>query len=238
MAALNLNVDNYALIQPDSNVRLHRNQPSSSSAQTDETAVNSILQPAHQTADKDNLPRHAIPSPGNVEHAQSVPSEESLKASATADSQLSPTMTALPTTVLRSRLRQKSTWLGLSVLAIILLAFSTWFIYIEFISEKNPPKPLELSASHTVFTVTALSHANIYIIVPLVEQSLRALRWSLASRPQGVSALSFLSLGGAIRILGLADLLRVPGRHRFYCLLRYVIITGSFSKSQMIYLTN
>jgi hypothetical protein len=221
MAASNLNVDNpYAGIQLDSNIRLHRSHPSSSSAQTDETAINSILQPTHQTADKDNLPHHATPSSGNVEHAQSVPSEESLKASATADSQPSPAMTSLPTTVLRSRLRQNSTSLGLSVLAIILLAFSTWFIYIEFISEEEPPKLLRLTASHTVFTVTVLSHANIYLVVPLVEQSLGALRWSLASRPQGVSALTFLSLGGATSILGLADLLRVSGRHRFYCSLR------------------
>jgi hypothetical protein len=225
-------------IQRDSNIRHHRSQPSSSSTQTGQTTASSSLYPADQIADKDNLPHLLKLTSGNIEHAQSTPSKTALGVFATADSQQSRAVVSSTTTVLRSRFRQKSTSLGLSVLAILLLTFSTWFIYIEFVSKKKPPQLLELSASRTVFTVTALSHANIYLIVPLVEQSLEALRWSLASRSQGVSALSFVSLSGGTGILGLVNLLRVPGRHRFYCSLRYVITTNLFSKFQMIYLTN
>jgi hypothetical protein len=140
------------LIQPDSNIRHHRSQPSSSSTQTGQTTASSSLQPADQTADKDNLPHHSILSSGNIEHAQPVPSKEALGVFATADSQRSRAVDPSTTTVLRSRFRQKSTSLGLSVLAIILLTFSTWFIYIEFVSEKAAPTSRAFGISHHFYS--------------------------------------------------------------------------------------
>lgn len=125
-------------------------------------------------------------------------------------------------TVLLTRFEQHTVSLSLSVLAILLLGFSTWFIYTEFISWKPLSPALQLSTSHTINTVNILSHLNVFLVFLLLESASEALRWSLASRTKGVSITTFLALSRATGISGVTDLLRVPGCHRFWCILKLV----------------
>jgi hypothetical protein len=105
----------------------------------------------------------------------------------------------------------------------LLLGFSIWFIYTEFISEKPVPMHLQLSPGHTITIVNILSHLNVFLVVLLLEYAFESLRWSLASRKKGVSITTFLAMSRASSFAAVADLLRVPGWHRGLCIQRLVV---------------
>ena len=167
---------------------LHEQQPSHSSTLSDATAVE--LVPIH-----------------NVPVANTYDSEPT----STLDT---PTVSDVE---ILTKFEQHRTSLMLTVIVILLLGASNWFIYTEFISEEPLNAHLQLSTGHTITIVNILSHVNIFLGNQLLESAFEALRWSLASSEKGVSIATFLGLSRATGFVGAADLLRIPGRHRILC---------------------
>jgi hypothetical protein len=130
--------------------------------------------------------------------------------------------TTLPDVVLLNKRKQHEASLCLSLLEILLLGFSIWFIYTEFISEKPVPSHLQLSPGHTITIVNILSHLNVFLVVLLLDHAFEVLRWSLASRKKGVSMATFLATSKASSFAGVADLLLIPGWHRVLCVQKLV----------------
>jgi hypothetical protein len=123
---------------------------------------------------------------------------------------------------LQTRFKQHASSLLIAILAVLLLGFSIWFIYIEFISEKPLPANLQLSTGNAITVVNILSHFNVFLITLLLKHAYDALRWSLASRSGGVSIPTFLALSSATDLTGIAGLLRVQGWHQLLCIQRFV----------------
>lgn len=171
---------------------LHQSRPSHSSSETDVT----IAQPLSCDEKSDK----------NTWNKESTPLET----------------TALADVVLLNKRKQHATSLCLTLLEIVLLGFSIWFIYTEFISEKPVPSHLHLPPGHTITIVNILSHINVFLVGLLQDQHFEILRWSLASRKKGVSMASFLATSKASSFAGVTDLLRVPGWHRVLCVQKLV----------------
>lgn len=125
------------------------------------------------------------------------------------------------TTPLQSKLKQSSTSWLLAGLTSSVLAFSTWFIYREFICTRKVPRHLQLSPGRTVTVVNILSQVNIFLAWTLVDSVFESLRWTMASRTQGILITSFIGMSRATDFVGVADLLRVPGWHRIWCIQRF-----------------
>jgi hypothetical protein len=126
----------------------------------------------------------------------------------------------VPTSVLQSKFKQHSTSYLLAVLASSVLAFSTWFIFTVFISEKQIPRYFRLSPGQTIIVINILTHVVVFLVWQLVDSAFEALRWTLASRDEGVLITTFLAMSRATGFIGVADLLRVPGWHRVWCVQR------------------
>lgn len=139
----------------------------------------------------------------------------------------------LPNPILLTNFKHNATSVVLTVVAMLLLGVSIWFIYTEFINKKPVSAHLKLSTGQTITIVNVLSHLNIFLVALLLESAFESLRWSLASRNEGVSIATFLALSKATGFVGVADLLRVPGWHRFLCILKLVVhhISYTFVKS-------
>jgi hypothetical protein len=126
------------------------------------------------------------------------------------------------TCVLDSKFKQHyATWL-LAFFAASSLAISTWIIYVTFISRKQVPSYLRLSQGHTVILVNVLTHVVAYLVWQLVDSAFEALRWAIASRTTGIPVMSFLAMSRATGLLGVLDLLRVPGWHIIWCVQRCI----------------
>lgn len=171
---------------------LHKSRPSHSSSETDLTTVEPV-----STDEKSN---------NNTWNKEPTPLET----------------TTLPDVVLENKRKQHAISLCLTLLEILLLGFSIWFIYTEFISEKPVPSHLQLSPGHTITIVNILSHLNVFLVILLLDHAFEVLRWSLASRKKGVSLATFLATSKASSFAGVADLLRVPGWHRVLCVQKLV----------------
>ena len=171
---------------------LHKHQPSQSSTQSDVVMVELVT-------------NHHMPTSNTFDNE-----------STTLDTN------AISNTKLLAKSKQHRSSLILTVVAILLFGVSIWFIYTEFISEKPVPAPLQISTGHTITIVNILSHLNIFLVSHLLESAFEAMRWSLASRRKGVSIATFLALSRAAGFVGVADLLRVPGRHRILCVQKLV----------------
>jgi hypothetical protein len=126
----------------------------------------------------------------------------------------------VPTSVLQSKFKQHFTSYLLAVLASLVLAFSTWFIFTVFISEKQIPRYFRLSPGQTIIVINILTHVVVFLVWQLVDSAFEALRWTLASRDEGVLITTFLAMSRATGFIGVADLLRVPGWHRVWCVQR------------------
>lgn len=122
--------------------------------------------------------------------------------------------------VLQSKFKQHSTSCLLAVLASSVLAFSTWYILTVFISEKEIPRHFRLSPGHTIIVINVLTQVVVFLVWQLVDSAFEALRWTLASRDEGVLITTFLAMSRATGFIGVADLLRVPGWHRVWCVQR------------------
>ena len=171
---------------------LHKSRPSHSSSETDVTTVEPVC--CDEKSDK------------NTWNKEPTPLET----------------TTLPDVVLLNKRKQHAISLCLTLLEILLLGFSIWFIYTEFISEKPVPSHLQLSPGHTITIVNILSHLNVFLVIQLLDHAFEVLRWSLASREKGVSLATFLATSKASSFAGVADLLRVPGWHRVLCVQKLV----------------
>jgi hypothetical protein len=171
---------------------LQKRQPSQSSTQSDVAMVELV-------------PNHHMPTSNNFNN-------ESTKLETN----------AISNTKLLTKSKQHRTSLVLIMVAILLFGVSIWFIYTEFISETPVPALLQISTGHTITIVNILSHLNIFLVSHLLESAFEAMRWSLASRRKGVSIATFLALSRATGFVGVADLLRVPGRHRILCVQKLV----------------
>jgi len=194
----------------------HSKHHSQSSTQKSRTMVNYTSLSSNKSSTKDE---NVVSHPDTTENSQ--PTYPDLSTSEPNNNV--PLGTELhATTVLQPKLKQHAAALSFGVLAILLLGSSLWFIYVEFIREKPVPKHLQLSTGHTITVVNILSHLNVFLVALLLDSAYEALRWSLASRNQGVSIATFLSLSRATGFLGIADLLRVTGWHRFLCFQRFI----------------
>lgn len=171
---------------------LHKSQPSHSSSKTDVTGVEPVS--TDEKSDENTWDEGATPLE----------------------------TTTLADVVLLNKRKQHATSLYLTLLEILLLGFSIWFIHTEFISEKPVPSHLHLSPGHTITIVNILSHINVFLVGLLQDQAFEILRWSLASRKKGVSMATFLATSKASSFAGVADLLRVPGWHRVLCVQKLV----------------
>jgi hypothetical protein len=171
---------------------IHKSRPSHSSSKTDVTVVEPVS--IHEKSDENTWNKEPNP----------------------------PETTTLADVVLLNKRKQHATSLCLTLLEIVLLGFSIWFIYTEFINEKPVPSHLHLSPGHTITIVNILSHINVFLVVLLQDQHFEILRWSLASRKKGVSMATFLATSKASSFAGVADLLRVPGWHRVLCVQKLV----------------
>jgi hypothetical protein len=171
---------------------LHKSRPSHSSSETDDTAVDPVSY--YEKSDKNKWKKEPTPLE----------------------------TTTLADVVLLNKRRQHATSICLTLLEILLLGFSIWFIYTEFISEKPVPSHLQLSPGQTITIVNILSHLNVFLVVLLLDDAFEVLRWSLASRKKGVSMATFLATSKASSFAGVADLLRVPGWHRVLCVQKLV----------------
>ena len=184
---------------------LHKSRPSHSSSETDVTAVNPVS--CYQKSDE------------NTWKKESTPLET----------------TPLADVVLLNKRKQHATSLCLTLLEILLLGFSIWFIYTEFISEN-----VCTIASATV-TWANHYHRQYSLASQCIFGSSTAGRcfrgpsWSLASRKKGVSMATFLATSKASSFAGVADLLRVPGWHRVLCVQKLVAHHVSYFVYLMIH---
>lgn len=206
--------------QPERIATSHESHHSQSSTQTDITAQNLMLQSSINSDDKDEEVASGPsglsgPSENNREFTPNLPTTDTThNHPATMESP------APATTVLQTKFKQHTTSIIVAILTTILLGFSIWFIYIEFISEKPLPEHLQLSTRHTILLVNIISHVDVFLVSLLLEIAYEALRWSLASRNGGVSLSTFLALSRATGFMGITDLIRVRGWHQVLCVQR------------------
>ena len=106
----------------------------------------------------------------------------------------------------------------------MLTACSVWYVYRVLISESPPPQLLVQSPGLTVRSVNVFAHVIVFLLSQLLCEAFEALRWSLASRDEGVSESTFLALGKAQPLFGVASLLVARGSHLWWCTNRYFAI--------------
>jgi hypothetical protein len=135
-----------------------------------------------------------------------------------------PTLTPTPTTTtadvqaLRTSLLQHkrqrflSTWI-IAILSIIMSSLSIWYSWRVMVDETALPTRLVLSPGATVLVANILSHVVAYLCWSLASDTMEALRWALASRPEGVLLTSFLALSRATPLIGVVYLCSVRGQH-------------------------
>jgi hypothetical protein len=106
------------------------------------------------------------------------------------------------------------------------IALSTFVIYYGYETLINPHPSLGkllLSAPYnTVLLINILSQATGFLMRQLYATLLEAVRWKFAAGTDGVQMTTFLGLGAATSLHGVLSLFYEKGRHRFWCLQRYV----------------
>jgi hypothetical protein len=100
-------------------------------------------------------------------------------------------------------------------------AYTTYFTYTVFISEKPVPHYYDFSPERTISLVNIASHISVFITSGLVGAVLDTLHWALASRPRGVSMITFLTTKQDTSALSAANLFLTRGAHQKWCILRY-----------------
>jgi hypothetical protein len=131
-----------------------------------------------------------------------------------------PTDTASPG---KSNFKQHRDTIILAILASLLLGFSTWLIYIEFIRQKKVPRHLELPPGKVITLVNVLSRVILFLVAMLVVASWEAIRKSMVARTNGISYTHFLAMSTALSYTQTRDILRIRGWHRMIVLTRLAL---------------
>jgi hypothetical protein len=119
----------------------------------------------------------------------------------------------------RKSRRLATTWI-LAAMAISTSAFSVFYSYRVLVDEAALPPSLVLPPGATVLVINVMSHVVAYLCWRLFSDTIEALRWALASRPEGILLTSFLAMSRATPIMGVLYLCRTRGRHQVWALQR------------------
>lgn len=133
----------------------------------------------------------------------------------------------------RKRQRFASTW-ATAALSIIASTFAVYFAYRVMVDEKALPSYLVLQPGTTVLVVNILSHVVAFLCYSLFRDTMEALRWALACRPEGILLTSFLAMSRATPTVGVLYLLATKGPHQIWALQRYDISISCQGPAQSI----
>jgi hypothetical protein len=106
---------------------------------------------------------------------------------------------------------------------LFLSGFSTWYVWVVFISENSVPQALALSPGRTLLVIQIITHVIAFMVWQIIESALEFLRWTLATGATGISIPAFFAMSRATSLLGVASLCLMGGSHRFWCVSRSVI---------------
>lgn len=109
----------------------------------------------------------------------------------------------------------------IAVLAASMSAFSIYYSYRVMVDEVALPSSLQLQPGTTVLVVNILSHVVAFLCWTLFSDTIEALRWALACRPEGILLTSFLVLSRATPFLGVCYLCMTKGPHQIWAMQRY-----------------
>jgi hypothetical protein len=113
----------------------------------------------------------------------------------------------------------------LAALTSFLLGFSTWLIYIEFISLKEVPRHLELPPGKVITLVNVLSRVILFLVAMLVVASWEAIRKSMAVGINGISNMNFLAMSTALTYTQTRQVLRIKGWHKMVIFTRSALLS-------------
>lgn len=112
------------------------------------------------------------------------------------------------------------TWI-VAIMAVIASAFSTFYSYRVLVDHHALPSSLVLSPGTTVLVVNIMSHVVAYLCWFLFSNTIEALRWALACRPEGILLTSFLAMSRATPFMGVLYLCITKGKHQIWAIQRY-----------------
>lgn len=121
---------------------------------------------------------------------------------------------------LECKSRRLATIWALAIMAIITAAFSTFYSYRVLVNHAALPDSLVLSPGATVLVVNIMSHVVAYLCWFLFSNTIEALRWALACRPEGVLLTSFLAMSRATPFMGVLYLCVTKGKHQVWAVQR------------------
>jgi hypothetical protein len=137
------------------------------------------------------------------------------------DRRLSAQHASLRTSFLQRKSRRFATLWVIAALAVFASIFSAWYTYRVMVDENALPPTLQLQPGVTVLVVNILSHVAAYLCWSLFTDTMEALRWALACRPEGILLTSFLVLSQATPFVGVAYLCMTKGPHQLWAIQRY-----------------
>jgi hypothetical protein len=126
------------------------------------------------------------------------------------------------------------------ILALLTLGWVIFTIYFAYNCSIDNPLSESLIFSkpeRTILLLNVLSQFTIFLLGELTTSAFEAVRWALASTPNGISAFTFVGLSRATSVLGIVSLLfhnRISGPgapilekdgHRLWGLQRYVLFS-------------
>jgi hypothetical protein len=127
----------------------------------------------------------------------------------------------LRTSLLQRKSRRYGPLWVTAVLTVFTSAFSLYYSYRVMVDEVALPPSLQLQPGTTVLVVNILSHVVAFLCWTLFSDTMEALRWALACRPEGVLLTSFLVLSRATPFLGVSYLCGTKGPHQVWAMQRY-----------------
>lgn len=129
----------------------------------------------------------------------------------------------IPTSSLqRKRKRFATTW-SIAVLSVIASACAVFYSHRVMVNQNALPSFLESQPGTTVLVVNILSHLVAFLCWSLFTDTMEALRWALACRPQGILLTSFLAMSRATPIAGAIYLCLTKGAHQIWSIQRYAL---------------
>jgi uncharacterized membrane protein YecN with MAPEG domain len=128
----------------------------------------------------------------------------------------------------KSNFKQYRDTFLLAVLTSLLLGFSTWLIYIEFISLREVPRHLELPPGKVITLVNVFSRVILFLVAMLVVASWEAIRKSMVSGIDGIPYPNFLAMSTALTYTQTREVFRIKGRHRMIIFTRSALLSLNF----------
>jgi hypothetical protein len=109
----------------------------------------------------------------------------------------------------------------------LLLGFSAWLIYIEFISLKKVPRNLELPPGKVITLINVLSRVIIFLVTMLVVSSWEAIRKSIVAGRNGIPYMNFLAMSTSLTFTQTWDVFRIRGGHQKIILTRSALLSSN-----------